>query len=528
MAHIILKIIFTFLFTVTYINAQISPGELTSAHKDLEGLSNCTKCHELGEKVLNSKCLNCHSEIRSLIILGQGFHSSSEVAGQECVKCHAEHFGRNFRIVNFDPDGFDHSNTGYELTDAHIKVKCKDCHQTKNIADPTIAKRKATYLGLNSNCFSCHDDYHQTTLGDNCISCHNTEKFRPAIKFNHDKAKFVLTGKHKTVKCIKCHPVNKVDGKEFQKFTGLPFTNCYPCHQDNHNGKFGRNCESCHVTSNFTDINKSQFDHSKTNYPLIGKHKFVSCNKCHETGLSQNPEYKKCINCHSDYHNLQFVVNDNVKDCSGCHIVNGFRPSIITAQKHNDFKFNLDGAHLAVPCRSCHFIEEKWKFIDLGLRCINCHENIHGSEVVEKYFSNSDCGKCHQTLSWSTINFDHNSTEFKLKGKHDKQSCRSCHEYSEKSEDRKLIFKSLNTNCEVCHTDVHAGQFAEGEFSDCVRCHTFNNWKPDRFDHELTRFSLKGAHKNLNCFSCHPVSEVNGIKFIKYKLENFKCTDCHT
>ncbi|MCG6961090.1 cytochrome C, partial [bacterium BMS3Abin03] len=124
-----MKIIIILLFFTSIAFAQISPGDLTDAHANLEGLSKCTKCHELGEKVLNSKCLECHSEINTLINSGSGYHSSSEVKVKKCGSCHPEHFGRKFKIVNFNPDDFDHGKTGYILTGSHVKTKCKECHQ---------------------------------------------------------------------------------------------------------------------------------------------------------------------------------------------------------------------------------------------------------------------------------------------------------------------------------------------------------------------------------------------------------------
>jgi len=109
------------LFFSVRIIAQISPGDLTKAHADLEGISNCTKCHEIGEKVLSSKCLDCHKEIKSLVIANRGYHAYSEVKKRECASCHNEHHGRNFRIVNFNEDDFDHNKTGFKLTGAHYK-----------------------------------------------------------------------------------------------------------------------------------------------------------------------------------------------------------------------------------------------------------------------------------------------------------------------------------------------------------------------------------------------------------------------
>jgi nitrate/TMAO reductase-like tetraheme cytochrome c subunit len=523
-----LKFFLLFLLFNSFLLAQISPGDLTSAHSDLEGLSNCTKCHELGEKVLNSKCLDCHSEISGLINVGTGYHSSGDVKGKDCSKCHPEHFGRNFRIVNFDQDSFDHNKAKYDLTGAHKKSDCKKCHQSKNISDPKIKDREGTYLGLNSNCFSCHEDYHQETLGDNCNACHHTESFKPAVKFNHENAKFKLTGLHIKIKCIKCHSITNKDGKDFQKFTGLQFLNCSPCHNDTHQGKFGRNCNNCHVTTSFTVINKKGFDHSKTNYPLLGKHTIVNCDKCHKAGLKEKPEYGKCTNCHSDYHKGQFVKENIPRDCKECHNEYGFYPANYTIEKHKFSKFVLTGAHLATPCEKCHLDNKDWEFRNLGLKCINCHKNIHSDEIVEKYLNNNTCNECHVTESWNTINFNHDRTEFKLLGKHKSETCSNCHHKEIGSDGKKLIFKSLNKNCEVCHNDIHGGQFKDVEYSDCTRCHTFDDWKPEKFDHEKTKFSLKGAHEKINCIRCHPYVSSGNINFIKYKLEEFKCSACHS
>src|SRR5665647_1034112 len=67
--------------------AQISPGELSKAHANLEGVSNCTKCHSVGNKVTDEKCLDCHKEIKLLITSKEGFHASDEVKGKECYTC---------------------------------------------------------------------------------------------------------------------------------------------------------------------------------------------------------------------------------------------------------------------------------------------------------------------------------------------------------------------------------------------------------------------------------------------------------
>jgi nitrate/TMAO reductase-like tetraheme cytochrome c subunit len=505
--------------------AQISPGDLTKAHAHLEGLSNCTKCHVLGEQIYNAKCLDCHTEIKDLIQKGRGYHSGSEVSGKNCWSCHSEHHGRNFRIVNFNPDGFNHNKTGFELTGGHKKLECESCHQNKFIKNNELKKRPDTYLGLVQSCNSCHSDFHQGTLGENCSDCHNTEKFKPAAGFNHDKAAIKLTGVHKTVECIKCHPVEMRNGEKFQKFKGIAFSNCSSCHKDVHQGKFGQDCQSCHSANSFHQINQSAFNHSKTGFPLIGRHNTVKCNDCHKQNQTVQLIHEKCTDCHKDYHKGEFTENGLIRDCSGCHNEFGFTPTLYTIEKHNAAKFKLTGSHLAVPCANCHYKTNEWHFKNIGLECIDCHNNVHGKEITTQFLGNNNCLGCHNTASWITISFEHEKTGFNLLGKHIDVSCGNCHYRGNNEALKEFKFVSLEKSCLGCHNDFHYGQFNESE---CERCHTFNNWQPAKFDHSKTKFFLEGAHSKLQCFQCHKVVNEKNISYIRYKLENFKCADCHS
>lgn len=509
--------------------SQISPGDLTTAHANLEGISNCTKCHEIGEKVYNKNCLSCHKEIQSLIDSNSGYHASSEVKGKDCYSCHSEHHGRKFRIINFDPEKFDHTKAGYKLLDAHSRARCDDCHQSKNISNNDFKKRKGTYLGLTTDCNNCHEDFHQKTLGNDCASCHDIKKFRPAGRFDHNNARYKLTGLHINVDCSKCHRNEKRNGKDFQVFKDIPFANCNSCHKDFHNGKFGTDCQSCHQTSGFKKIKESGFNHNKTDFPLVGKHRLVNCNQCHKTDIKQKMPHQFCTDCHEDYHRGQFVVDNKVRECSDCHNEEGFKPSLFTIDRHNQIQFRLTGSHLAVPCESCHHknSSQPWQFKSVGASCIDCHQNIHGTELIAKYLPDNKCESCHQTEKWSTINFDHKNTEFALLGKHSSVSCRKCHEKESGIGENKIIFASLENNCEVCHKDIHYGQFRESGVSDCARCHGFENWKAEKFNHNTTRFSLEGAHQKLECSKCHPAVQSGDAVFIKFKLEEFKCAACH-
>lgn len=509
--------------------AQISPGDLSKYHSKFEGMSNCTECHDLGKDVSNQKCIECHTEIKSLIENNRGYHSSEEVKKENCYKCHSEHFGREFQIIRFDKDAFDHNLTGYKLTGKHADTDCANCHKADFILDDELKKDNDTFLGLEQDCKSCHDDFHRNSLGENCADCHGTESFRPAPLFDHSKSQFKLTGAHQKVDCEKCHPFENPEEKDFQKFKGIAFSSCISCHEDYHKGKLGTNCESCHNTASFREsTNLSTFDHNLTGFPLLGKHIDVNCANCHKTNLSSRPKHDLCFDCHEDYHKGQLTKNGRIQDCEKCHTVEGFSPSNYSIEQHNEGLFPLLESHLAVPCSDCHRKNEDWVFVFESSQCKTCHENVHGNSISFKFFGNSECKKCHTTESWSTIDFNHSLTSFDLIGKHKTTSCRDCHYVTDDFGIETHQFEGLNTECATCHEDIHQGQFTAESFVNCSECHTPNNWEPSKFNHDNTSFKLDGKHQNLECEACHKPITKKGVTFIQFKFESFKCADCHT
>ncbi len=153
-----------FFFAASKLCAQLSPGALSGPHSHLEGITKCTQCHVLGNKVVNEKCLVCHTDIQSRISNKKGYHSSSDVNGKDCYTCHSEHNGKDFQLIRLDASKFDHSLTGYTLSVPHAEKQCRDCHNQKYITEQKYKTKKNTYLGLKSDCLTCHEDYHQQTL----------------------------------------------------------------------------------------------------------------------------------------------------------------------------------------------------------------------------------------------------------------------------------------------------------------------------------------------------------------------------
>lgn len=536
MKHFVPHITLFLLLVAKFGFGQLSPGPLSDAHAELEGLSNCTKCHDIGNQVPDNKCLDCHDEISTLIDLKRGYHASEEVQNKTCVDCHSEHHGRKFDALRFDDESFDHLLTGYELKGAHDRIDCRECHKPDFIEDPDLKKRNDTYLGMEHECLACHDDYHQETLDNDCAKCHGFEEFRPAEFFDHDDAKFKLTGAHQDVDCIKCHKETVRNGKEFQEFVGMPFAKCTDCHEDVHNGKFGNNCLECHNENSWKDLtlNTSKFDHNKTDYPLVGLHVGVDCKECHKTGSYTDPiNFRYCSTCHSDYHDREFTSTNPRSDCKDCHLVEEpFTYTLYGIEEHQESEFKLEGAHLATPCFDCHLNdEEKWTFRNIGLACVDCHDNIHKGKISQEFMPENDCNRCHNADSWEGIDFDHTTTDWPLEGAHNKVSCRECHfEDKERTDEFEQKFSNLGTECVVCHTNVHGEQFSNRGENNCTQCHTVDeNWNANRFDHNQTDFPLDGKHEEVDCNECHKNKVFgDGVERREYKIKKFECVDCHS
>ncbi len=511
------------------LTTPISPGELNQAHADLEGTSNCTKCHVLGKWVSEDKCLDCHQDIKTLIENEKGYHSSEEVHSKKCFDCHSEHHGRGFEIIHFDTLKFDHKLTSYELKEKHEETFCTNCHKPENIHDDSLKLKEETFLGLQQTCLSCHADYHQETLPETCQDCHDFKGFTPVAFFDHDKTDYPLKGKHIDVKCEKCHKKTTRNEVEFQEFAGIKFDHCINCHKDEHNGKFGKTCEDCHSVNSFTDVNiKSSFDHNLTGYILEGKHTDVACKDCHTQKYTTPIAHANCKDCHEDYHKGEFNKKGRTTDCKDCHNSKGFKVPQYTIAQHNKSSFPLIGAHEATPCLACHNKNDKWVFSQLGTKCVDCHKNIHKDFMSAKYYPQESCQTCHTSTQWQVVKFDHSKTDFALLGKHQQKTCKDCH-YKPVNGKPVQKFADTDKSCIACHTDEHAAQFAKNGTTDCASCHTSNtdNWKISNFNHDNTRFKLDGKHVNVACAKCHTSSTVNSKKVVKYKLNKLQCTDCH-
>ena len=171
-------------------------------------------------------------------------------------------------------------------------------------------------------------------------------------------------------------------------------------------------------------------------------------------------------------------------------------------------------------CKQCHVKLDR-KAQD-GL-CMACHKAV-GADVRGRkgYHGRLDqpmvCKSCHtehkgrdmKVVVLEPTQWDHNKTDYTLKGKHEKVECVKCHVAGRK-------WREAAQTCIGCHEkdDKHKGTLG----GKCADCHTEKDWKEARFDHETTRFPLTGKHVDVKCLDCHKDSN--------YKDTPKSCVACH-
>lgn len=142
-------------------------------------------------------------------------------------------------------------------------------------------------------------------------------------------------------------------------------------------------CHSEHKGATAPLIN---FNHSKTSFPLTGKHLTVDCQLCHSNGVFTGTP-TTCFACHQgdDAHGGGFG-----QDCGSCHNTGGWSPA--TFDGPHPFPMT-HGTGRASPCVTCH--PEGL----LTYSCYGCHEHTVSNVLREhgNIANLDDCVRCHPT-----------------------------------------------------------------------------------------------------------------------------------
>jgi hypothetical protein len=419
-----------------------------------------------------------------------GYHG--RLKPQACRSCHTDHKGRGARIVVFDKQKFDHDESDYALRGKHRQTACEKCHEPRK-----------KYWEAPSDCNTCHkkDDVHKGSLGLKCADCHTESDWKEKAKFDHDKTRFALKGKHVDTKCVDCH-------KKGADYKEAPRT-CLGCHKKDddgakgHKGLYGEKCDSCHDAKAWKP---SRFNHdTETKYTLRGKHRSTKCADCHTGHLYKNKLGSACIDCHKkDDDGAKGHKGSLGRDCAACHTESGWKEK--GKFDHEKTKFPLFGKHVDAKCTDCH---KSTNYKEAPKDCIGCHKKDDKHEAT----LGTRCESCHIERDWKNVTrFDHDKTRFKLRNAHAarKVLCKDCHVDLKHYRDSPM-------DCVACHKkdDKHEGQ----QGTKCETCHNDRDWKTTRFDHGLTRFALVGKHVAVKCKDCHATQ--------RYKDAPRDCWGCH-
>jgi len=498
------------------LNAQAGGAELGGVTSHAATGGRCEACHSApwDAATLTDRCLACHTDVADQLADPASLHGALKGQGGDmaCRGCHVEHRGAAADLTNLDPATFLHDAVGYTLAghatlaDGH-SFACADCHTEKlTVFDVAV-------------CADCHRQAdaaymqgHVADFGAACLSCHDGADRYSKRHFDHNRLPFPLTGKHADAACAGCH----ADARTAADLQAAPQA-CVGCHQadDAHKGQFGTDCAACHQTAGWKP---ATFDHSKSAFPLTGKHVAAKCESCHVNQVFRGTP-QTCIGCHQadDAHKGQFGT-----DCAACHQTAGWKPATFD---HSQSAFPLTGKHVAAQCESCHVNQV---FRGTAKTCVGCHQQ----DDTHKGEFGTDCAACHKTEGWKPAAFDHSKSAFPLTGKHVAAKCESCHAGQ--------VFKGTANTCVGCHQDpaYHLGTFGTA----CADCHTADAWwsakygRPHTFplDHgESGISSCKTCHpdqlKAYTCYGCHEHTLVEiQRKHVKEGIPDFTdCMKCH-
>jgi hypothetical protein len=506
---------------------QISPGPLSKVHSSLNGTTQCSSCHVFGASTPTFKCLECHKEVAEALANRHGYHAQLKMQnpnGKECVRCHLEHNGEIFHLIRWEPSEqkFDHRATGYALEGKHAVVACEQCHVPAHMLGnlkPLIQYKdlSKSFFGQSTTCTPCHSDPHKGKLGNECAKCHVADSWKAASQFDHSKTRYPLTGLHSKVECENCHKPDALGGAA--RYQGLKFETCASCHNDPHRGEFKKTCESCHTTKGWRILSSEfTFDHSKTKYPLVGRHAQVACSACHlNDDFKKEIRFETCKDCHShDPHAGQFNARPSKGECSECHTVDGWKPSLFGVKEHETSQYPLKGKHAQVECSQCHAPAGRDTAYKLKFgACADCHQDAHDNQFRAATYANR-CESCHTVVDWHRTSYTiakHQGTRFPLADAHAAIPCSDCHKAGLGGRtDKVLPFHFSDLSCTACHKDPHQGEFklqmakrrSSGIVFGCEACHSVKSWGDvSGFDHSKTKYPLTGAHRTVVCADCH-------------------------
>ena len=226
--------------------------------------------------------------------------------GMDCNACHTTGGWKTLHAAR-GSQAFDHSRTGFPLTQRHTSVSCMSCHGGER--------------AITRQCAGCHEDVHAGQLGPSCDGCHSAASWTQTDAFvRHRRTRLPLTGMHAVTECKDCHQ------RSGDRFASQIPADCYSCHAadyqrpdihplhvgvpgDPQSPPFPRDCAQCHRASGWSPafslspLVRGGFALSSSSahdviFPITsGAHRGLDCQSCHYSTAA--PRAVRCNGCHT-------------------------------------------------------------------------------------------------------------------------------------------------------------------------------------------------------------------------------------
>lgn len=402
---------------------------------------------------------------------------------------------------------------------------CQACHSTFDFAATSFIDHQEVF----GNCSECHNGikavgksvFHEVTDGE-CSDCHNTSSFLElAADGTYDHSNLSRL-------CTACHNGTVATGKTASVLEG----GSHP--------ETDHECGYCHTTTSFQGAYP---DHTGPSVTGPG----ITCDSCHVadgTGSARGQ---------SVGHPLTIV------DCDTCHSIISFKmtdgifnhsvidPAVQSCEScHNDStSINARSKSSAIPdhpatnsdCGACHNTESFSPAFGvdhtdpavLAQRCDNCHNGVDatGIPLTTPFYEHmpittEDCAACHTPGTFSTGTYNHAGVV---------NGCTACHNnvISVGKLENHIPTNPDNQDCAACHNTT---DFAQATFShvgisgNCVSCHDGNISSGKALNHLPT---------DQDCSTCHTTATIGSSTAPFKDTPNFvhagitgNCESCHS
>jgi hypothetical protein len=387
------------------------------------GTVQCEECHKQAATGifygLSTQCDSCHMKDWQQATNPPHASAGTAFAAANCQSCHST-------FDSWLAATFDHSTTGFPLTNAHASppVPCAACHVNNNynlqIAPTDCGNAQCHLTTWQQTNNPAHSAAGSAFAAANCSSCHDTIAWTDSI-FNHAITGWPLTGNHQMAPagvitaCTQCHVGNNYN---------LTSTDCYGCHTADWNSTqtlggavpnhvaalFPTSmCSTCHDTLLWSD---GKFDHSTTGWALTGAHQMApaaggvitSCTQCHvNNNYSLTSANTACYGCHvADWNSTQTLggsVPNHIAagyptTCDSCHTTASWLGATFN---HTYYPIPHHGS----VCNDCHQVSTDYS----SFTCINCHtttahqqtETVNTHAGVSGFvYGPETCYNCHK------------------------------------------------------------------------------------------------------------------------------------